>query len=50
MTEGDMVMANGPKFYACTVKERGTGKKPMWTRIGVAWSHEQGGHVGRTHP
>lgn len=35
-------MTNGPRFYAYTVKDR-AGKKPLWTRIGVAWSHAQGG-------
>jgi hypothetical protein len=42
VTEGDKVMTNGPKFYAYTVKDR-AGKKPVWTRIGSAWSHAQGG-------
>lgn len=35
-------MTNGPKFYAYTVKDR-AGKKPVWTKIGTAWSHAQGG-------
>jgi hypothetical protein len=35
-------MSNGPKFYAYTVKDR-AGKKPVWTKIGSAWSHAQGG-------
>jgi hypothetical protein len=35
-------MTNGPKFHAYTVKDR-AGKKPVWTKIGSAWSHAQGG-------
>ena len=35
-------MTNAPNFYAYSVKDR-TGKKAVWTRIGAAWSHAQGG-------
>jgi hypothetical protein len=35
-------MTSAPNFYAYTVKDR-VGKKAVWTRIGAAWSHAQGG-------
>ena len=35
-------MSNKPTLYAYTVKDRGRGKKSIWTRIGAAWPHEQG--------
>ena len=31
-----------PKYSAYTVKDRGEGKKPIWTRIGAAWEHGKG--------
>jgi hypothetical protein len=31
-----------PTLIAYTVKERGEGKKAIWTRIGAAWPHETG--------
>ncbi len=36
-------MSNSPKYYAYAVKDRGKGKKGIWTRIGAAWSQEKGG-------
>ena len=35
-------MTSAPNFYAYTVKDR-AGKRAVWTRIGAAWSHAQGG-------
>jgi hypothetical protein len=31
-----------PTLIAYTVKDRGEGKKAIWTRIGAAWPHETG--------
>jgi hypothetical protein len=31
-----------PTLIAYAVKERGKGKKAIWTRIGAAWSHDKG--------
>jgi hypothetical protein len=28
-----------PTLIAYAVKERGKGRKPIWTRIGAAWPH-----------
>jgi hypothetical protein len=36
-------MSNTPKLYAYTVKDRGQGKKGIWTRIGAAFAHEKSG-------
>lgn len=36
-------MSNQPKFYAFAVKERGNGKKAVWTRLGAAWEQQKGG-------
>ena len=36
-------MSNAPKYYAFTVRERGQGKKSVWTRIGTVWGHDKGG-------
>ena len=36
-------MSNAPKYYAYSVRERGQGKKSIWTRIGAVWAHEKGG-------
>lgn len=33
---------NQPDMIVYHVKERGEGKKAIWTRIGVAWKHENG--------
>jgi hypothetical protein len=35
-------MSNKPTLIAYSVKERGTGKKPFWLRIGAAWRFETG--------
>jgi len=35
-------MSNKPTLYAYAVKDRRRNKKSIWTRIGAAWSHEQG--------
>ena len=35
-------MSSTPTLYAYSVKERGKGKKAIWTRIGAAWSHAKG--------
>lgn len=35
-------MSNLPKYHAYTVKDRGEGKKSIWTRIGSAWPHDNG--------
>jgi len=35
-------MSNSPKYYAYAVKDRGKGKKGIWTRIGAAWTTEKG--------
>jgi hypothetical protein len=31
-----------PTLIAYTVKDRGEGKKAIWTRVGAAWPHESG--------
>jgi hypothetical protein len=31
-----------PTLIAYAVKERGKGKKAIWTRIGAAWPHDKG--------
>jgi len=36
-------MSNAPTHYAYTVKDRGSDKKGIWTRIGAAWGHKSGG-------
>lgn len=36
-------MSNAPKYHAFTVRERGKGKKSIWTRIGVVWAQDKGG-------
>ena len=38
-------MSNSPKFFAYSVKERGHGKKAIWTRIGAAWDQQKGGGI-----
>jgi hypothetical protein len=35
-------MSNKPTLIAYSVKERGTGKKAFWLRIGAAWPFENG--------
>jgi hypothetical protein len=35
-------MSNRPNYYAFSVKERGKGKRSIWTRIGAAWTQEKG--------
>jgi hypothetical protein len=32
-----------PSLIAYAVKERGKGKKAIWTKIGAAWPHGKGG-------
>jgi hypothetical protein len=41
-TKGTKTMSNAPKYYAYAVKDRGKGKKGIWTRIGAAWTTEKG--------
>jgi len=38
-------MSNSPKYFAYSVKERGNGKKAIWTRIGAAWDQQKGGGI-----
>lgn len=40
--EKETVMSNQPKFHAYAVKDRGTGKKSYFTRIGAAWPTKNG--------
>lgn len=35
-------MSNTPKYYAFSVRDRGEGKKAVWTRIGAAWTQGKG--------
>jgi hypothetical protein len=35
-------MSNKPTLIAYSVKERGTGKKAYWVRIGAAWPFQAG--------
>ena len=36
-------MSNTKTTYAAySVRERGNGKKPIWTRLGMAWTHREG--------
>jgi hypothetical protein len=37
--------SNTPTFYVYAVKDRGKDKKPIWTRLGAAWSQEKGGGI-----
>lgn len=37
-------MSKKPKLIAYTVKERGKGETAIWTRIGAAWPHANGGN------
>jgi hypothetical protein len=37
--------SNTPTFYVYAVKDRGKGRKPIWTRLGAAWSQEKGGGI-----
>jgi len=36
-------MSNKPTLYAYAVKDRGRNQKAIWTRIGAARPHEEGG-------
>ncbi|MFZ1110282.1 MAG: hypothetical protein WAN43_18275 [Rhodomicrobium sp.] len=36
-------MSNSPSYFVYTVKERGKGKKGIWTRLGAAWEQQKGG-------
>jgi hypothetical protein len=35
-------MSNKPTLIAYSIRERGKGQKPIWTRIGAAWPHDSG--------
>jgi hypothetical protein len=35
-----MSNANTPHFYVYTIRERDKGQKPIWTRLGAAWKHQ----------
>jgi hypothetical protein len=35
-------VANEPVLIAYAVKDRPSGKKAVWTRIGAAWPHDKG--------
>ena len=35
-------MSNSPKYHAFTVRDRGNGRKAIWTRVGVVWAHDKG--------
>jgi hypothetical protein len=37
-----IVTKTDPVLIAYAVKRYATGKRPVWTRIGAAWPHEQG--------
>ena len=37
-------MSKKPTLIAYTVKERGKGQTAIWTRIGAAWPHSNGGN------
>jgi hypothetical protein len=39
-TKGHIMTGNRPTLIAYSVKERGKGKKAIWTRIGAAWPFE----------
>ena len=39
-TKGNNTMSNTTPLNAYAVKERGNGKKAIWTRIGGAWPHK----------
>jgi hypothetical protein len=40
--KGNNTMSNTPKLYAYAVKDRGTGKKAIFTRVGAAFAHQKG--------
>lgn len=35
-------MSKNPTHYAYAVKDRGEGQKPIWTRIGAVFTHQNG--------
>jgi len=35
-------MSNKPTLIAYSIRERGKGQKPIWTRIGAAWPQDSG--------
>ncbi len=37
-----MSNANVPHFYVYAIREREKAQKPIWTRIGAAWKHQDG--------
>ena len=41
-TKGNKTMSNTSPLNAYAVKDRGKGKKAIWTRIGRAWPHKKG--------
>jgi len=36
-------MSLKPSFYAFSVRDRGEGKKSVWTRLGTVWAREKSG-------
>ena len=36
-------MSNAPKYHAYSVRNRGDGKKAVWTRIGTVWAQSKSG-------
>jgi hypothetical protein len=48
LTKGHIMSGNKPTLIAYSVKERGTGKKDFWMRIGAAWPFEKNGRTGFT--
>ncbi|GMU38898.1 MAG: hypothetical protein KJ057_16300 [Phycisphaerae bacterium] len=38
----DKTSSNAPTHIAYAVRDRGEGKKAIWTRIGGAWAHADG--------
>ena len=40
--ERKQTMSNAPKLYAYAVKDRGTGKKAIFARIGACFAHRNG--------
>ena len=40
-----MSNANVPHFYVYAIRERDKGQKPIWTRLGAAWKHQDGSGI-----
>lgn len=42
MTKNKTATNHKPDFYVYIVQESGEGKKPFWTKVGIAYRHKDG--------